>query len=85
MKLTFQVAKEYNDHIDYVAEVDKDKSFHLVLPKEVLQPSNNRVYPYYIVAYCHTSSSDKSKHLCHKCKELYPAHQYAKHAKEKHT
>jgi hypothetical protein len=84
MKLVFQINKEYNEHIDYLAKIDDKRNVHMVLAKSDLSVSMNYKYPYNIVAYLHTSSNDKSKHLCHHCQQLYPAFQYAKHAKESH-
>jgi hypothetical protein len=82
MKLIFQKAKEYKEHIDYIAQLPFDKAVHMVLPIDILRLDK---IPYSFVAYCHTSSTDKTQHLCHKCNRLYPAHQYSKHAKEFHN
>lgn len=82
MKFIFKQIKEYKEHIDYIAATNNpDISLHMVLPKDVLRLDK---IPYNIVAMLHTSSSNKNEHLCHKCHRLYPAHQYAKHAKEYH-
>jgi hypothetical protein len=80
MKLVYQVYKEWNAHIDYIAKVNDTTNAHMVLPRDILREP----IPYNIVAYQHTSSNNKSKHLCHKCRQLYPAFKYRQHAKESH-
>jgi hypothetical protein len=82
MKLNFEKCKEYREHIDYIAEIDKERSVHMVLPKVILRED---AVVHYFPVYIHTSSVDKTKHLCHKCRQLYPAFQYRKHAEETHN
>jgi hypothetical protein len=83
MKFTFKNIKEYREHIDYIAQhpTKTNIDIHMILPKDVLRLDK---IPFNIVAYLHLSSNDKNLHLCHKCNQLYPAHQYHKHAKESH-
>lgn len=83
MKLNLKLQKLGNVQSIFVCEHIPNKPkirWYLILPTSIF----NEV-PDEMEVITHTASKDKKKHLCHKCGELYPAHQYAKHFRERHN